>query len=212
LNTLQTRLRQATLAISALLGASAIGLGVAAGAESAWFVLGFEAVVLVSAVIGLLFGRGRFPDAPAMTLALIAGAVALCTGLGYLSTGAAGYQLGPIPMTLVLAGRLAVAGLLALGAAAAALGTSSSAWGRIALGAVLVLAPTAAAAAAFSEPAEPLVEAIASLNVAAAVGIAGVGFLLWVGLVSAGGHMIITSFERALPAPWTRADNSTDAA
>lgn len=208
----QTRLRQATLALSLLLGLSALGLMVVAGAFGSWFVLGFEAVLIATAVIGLLFGRGRFPEAPAMTLTLLAGAVGLCSALGYLSTGASGYALGPVPMKLVLAARLALAGLFGLGACAAALGTRPAAWGRVALGTILVLAPTAAAGIAFSSLGAPVVQAIGGMGRAVAVGVAAIGFLVWVGLVSAGGHMIITSFERALPAPWQKSGNSPDAA
>ena len=212
MTTLPTRLRQGTLALSALLGASSIGLAALAAISGAWFVLGLEVVVLVATVIGLLLGRGRFREAPAMTLALIAGAVGLCSLLGYLSTGSAGYQVGTLPMKAVLAARLGVAGLFALGAAAAALGASGAAWGRSALGAVLVVAPTAGVALAFSDVGEPVVARIASLGPTVAVGIAAAGFLVWVGLVSAGGHMIITSFERSLPAPCEQSGNSTDAA
>lgn len=212
MNGLQTKLRQATLALSAVLGASAIGLAILAATASAWFVLGFEAVVLINAVIGLLFGRGRFPQAPAMTLALIAGGVGLCSGLAYLSTSAAGYQVGPLSMTLVLAARLALAGLFGLGAVAAVLGASGAAWARVALGTVLVLAPSVAVAAAFSDVGEPLTRRISAMGPAVAVGIAAAAFLVWVGLVSAGGHMIITSFERALPAPWESSDDPARAA
>lgn len=212
MNALQTRLRQGTLALSAVLGVSAIGLAGLAAASSAWFVLGFEAVVGVIAVIGLLFGRGRFPQAPAMTLAMIAGGVGLCSVLGYLSTGAAGYAVGPVSMKLVLAARLALAGTFALGAVAAALGGRGGAWARVAVGAILVVAPSAAVAVAFSDVGEPLVRRIAAMGPAVAVGAAATAFLVWVGLVSAGGHMIITSFERALPAPWESSDDPAGAA
>lgn len=208
LTTLHTRLRQATLGLSILLGLSALPLAGLAAASSAWFVLGTESILLVAAVIGLLFARGRFPQAPPMTLALLAGTVGLCGGLAYLSTGGAGYQVGPLPMKLVVASRLALAALFAAGAVAAALGANPGAWGRVALGAALVATPTGLLGLAFSDVGASMLDRIVALGPAVAVALAAAAFLLWVGLVSAGGHMIITTFERALPAPWEQSGNS----
>lgn len=196
------RLRQATLLISALVGISALALAGLAASSAVWFVLGFELVLAASAVIGLLFGLGRFPQAPAMTLTLLAGAVATCSVLGYLSTGAIGHTIGPLPLKPVLLARLAIAGILGLGAVLAALGPHSGPWGRLALGAAMILLPTAAAAALFAGPGQSVVGAVASMGAAVAAAAATAAFLTWVGLVAAGGHMIITTFERALPAPW----------
>lgn len=208
MTTLHTRLRQATLGLSTLLGLSALGLAALAAASSAWFVLGTEAILVAAAVMGLLFGRGRFPQAPPMTLALLAGTVGLCGGLAYLSTGGAGYQVGPLPMKVALASRLGLAALFAAGAVAAALGASPRAWGRVALGAALVATPTSLLALAFSDAGASMLGRVIALGPAVAVGLAAAAFLLWVGLVSAGGHMIITTFERALPAPWEQSNNS----
>ncbi|MFG0284066.1 MAG: hypothetical protein ACF8R7_06550 [Phycisphaerales bacterium JB039] len=209
----ETMLRRGTLAISGLLALSALalaGFGAAAN-PPVWFVVGFEGVVLVTAAFGVLFGLGRFPQAPAMTLALLAGSVGLCSLLGYLSTGVAGHMAGPVPLKPVVGARLALAALLAAGAAVAALGTSPGLWRRALVGVALAAIPTALAAVVLVGPGRPLVGAITSLGVTVAVAAAAVAFLTWVGLVSAGTHLVITSFERALPAPWEggeKSDNS----
>ena len=203
-------LRQGTLVISGLLAISALilaGFGATAN-PPAWFVVGFEAVVLVAAGFGILFGLGRFPHAPAMTLALLAGSVGLCSLLGYLSTGVSGHVVGPIPLKPVVGLRIAAAGLLGLGAAVAALGMNPGHWRRGVLGLALVAIPTALGAVVLVGPGRPLVGAITSLGVIVTAAAATLAFLVWVGLVSAGAHLVITTFERALPAPWEGREES----
>ena len=212
MNRTESILRRGTLAVSALLAIGAIalvGLG-AAASPPVWFVVGFEAVVLITAVFGILFGLGRFPQAPAMTLALLAGAVGLCSVLGYLSTSVTGHTVGPLPLKPVVGLRLALAALLGLGAVVATLGLSPRLWRRALVGVALAAIPTALGAVVLVGPGRPLIGAIGSLGVAVTAAAATVAFLAWVGLVSAGAHLVITTFERALPAPWEGDDMSSD--
>src|SRR4051812_43384921 len=76
-------LRRATLAISALIGASAlVGAGlalltpvIAPGQHPSWPFLAFEGVIILAATIGVLFGLGRYADAPGIALACVAGTI-----------------------------------------------------------------------------------------------------------------------------------------
>lgn len=70
------------------------------------FVLGFEGVLALCGLTGLLLVWGRFRDGPGLALALIALAVVVCTGLGLVSQQFAARQVARSPWFL---GRFALA-------------------------------------------------------------------------------------------------------
>lgn len=91
--------------LSALAG---VGLS-ATRSPPIWFVFGFEALTAFAAVIGLLFSLGRFRDGPAMCLLCVAGAVGVCSLLGYQAAG----KIPGVSLYPWLLGRGAAAVLLA---------------------------------------------------------------------------------------------------
>lgn len=75
----------AALAISAVVLISALMGSVFAATREPpnWFVLGFELLVVIAGVFGVLFGLGRFRDGPAVCLLCVAGAIGACSLLAY---------------------------------------------------------------------------------------------------------------------------------
>lgn len=82
-----TWIARLVLVCSVLLLLSAVaGLAFAATSRPPlWFLLGFEAMIVLAAVFGVLFGSGRFHDGPAICLLCIAGTIGLCSLLGFQS-------------------------------------------------------------------------------------------------------------------------------
>jgi hypothetical protein len=80
------------LVIGVLCGAVALsalalaGAALFAGPKVNWVLLGFESVTLVSAILGLLFARGKFQDGQGLTMACVAGTVFVAAVLGYLGS------------------------------------------------------------------------------------------------------------------------------
>lgn len=75
--------------LSAGVGLSAVGVAAMAVLQPrpSWVMFGFEFVVLVAASLGLLIGRGRFKDGPALGLVCVAGTIAVGSLFGYLGGG-----------------------------------------------------------------------------------------------------------------------------
>jgi hypothetical protein len=71
----------AVVLLSSLVGAGAAALN----SPPVWFMLGFEVVIAVAAVFGVLTGMGRFGEGPALALVCVAGAVGAGSLLGYLA-------------------------------------------------------------------------------------------------------------------------------
>lgn len=192
-------IRLLALTLGILIAASALicaGLALApllsSGQRPAWLLFGFELVVLVAAVIAVLFGRGRFAEAPGMALACVAGTVFLGSAMGW---QAAGRQLGGVSLTPFLAGRVAVSLVLGAAAAACVLSRDRQAWRLAALGTLLAL-PVLGALAAVALPAgrRALENAIGpSVGLQAAVGVGA--FLVLGGLLSASVHILVRAFE-----------------
>ncbi len=102
-----------TLVVSALvlLSAAAAILAGALSSPRPIFMLGFEVVILISGAFGVLVGRGRFGDGPAIALLCVAGAVAVGSLLGDLC---AGKRIGTFDLRPLLFARCAAAAVLAL--------------------------------------------------------------------------------------------------
>jgi hypothetical protein len=161
-----------------------------------WALFGFEVVVAVAAVLGLLFGRGRYGDGPGMALACIAGTILAASGLGW---AGAGRQLLSVSLTPVLAGRILAAGTLAACGAWCVLSRHPRSIRLAAVGAAL-LAPVAMGAGAFMHPTgRRIIDRALGTSSGVQAVVAVLAFFLAVGLVSAGGHLLIRAFELGRP-------------
>jgi len=75
--------------LAVILGLCALALAggaLFAGPRVNWVLLGFEVVMIAAAVMGVLFARGKFQDAPGLALACIAGTVFVAAILGYMGS------------------------------------------------------------------------------------------------------------------------------
>lgn len=183
------------IALSALIGAAtALAPLLTADQRPAWVLFGFELTVLSAGVVGIMFGRGRFSDAPGLALACVAGTVLAASALGWQG---AGRQVAGVSLTPFLLARVALAAALGLAAAACVLSRApgGKAWRLAILGAVFGV-PVVVAAAALVHPAgrHAIESALGtSAGVHAAVGVAA--FLVFGGLLSASVHLVVQAFE-----------------
>lgn len=75
--------------LSAALALSAAGMGVACTIfppHAVWVVFGFELIMCLAGVVGLLFARGQFQEGQGMTLLCVGGTVLFAGFLSFLST------------------------------------------------------------------------------------------------------------------------------
>jgi hypothetical protein len=132
--------------VSLALLVSGVGGAVMGGVippKPAWSVMGFEAIIAMSAIFGLLLGAGRLRDTPALTVLCVAGAALAGGVLEYLSARA---SMSHLPLKAWLAGRLLAAIVLGACSVALVLGRHGRAWGAL-VRAVAWGVPLAAAAA-----------------------------------------------------------------
>lgn len=156
--------------------------------------LGFAAVVVVASAFGLLFAAGKLRDTPAMTVACIAGAVLVCSGLGYLGMDR---WFVPLSKTWWLLGRgVLFASLLAI-TVWLALGSCWASWRSIATS-VLASLPLIALGAWYKftglRPLLTATDGLAEgLRLLALVGLAGVALASICAMI----HFSIRAFELA---------------
>lgn len=193
--------RAVVLVLSVLtLLTAAVGAGVAAavpliqpGQRPSLALLGGEVVVLVAAVFGVLWGRGRFADAPALGLACVSGTVLLASALGWQGAGrvVAGWSLTPL-----LGFRALVSVAIAAVGAWLVLSRDPRSWGHLAR-AAMCLGPLVIAGVLYALPRTrgPIVSAIGASTLAS-FAVVIFGSLLAAVLVSAGAHQVIRAFER----------------
>lgn len=194
-------IRLAALIVGVAVGLSAVGGAVlalapllAADQRPAWLLFGFELTILVAAAIAVLFGRGRFADAPGMALACVAGTILLGSAMGWQS---AGREVGGIALTPFLLARAAAAATLGLCAAACVLSRvpGGRAWRTAILGASLG-APVIAAAGLIVIPAGRRALYVAlgpSPGLQTALGL--VAFVVLGICLSASVHLLVRAFE-----------------
>ncbi|MCA9300703.1 MAG: hypothetical protein KDA28_16655 [Phycisphaerales bacterium] len=194
---LPTCIRVPALGLAIVLTLSAPVFGVLAAvlpAKPGWAMIGFEVVVLVSGVLGILLGLGRFRDGPALGLACVGGTCIVASGLA-----AIGVQrhLGTMSLDTYLGGRVLVGGAFILLGALAVLGRtprSRQYLGRCAvvcIPLVLVVAVLAfTPARAVLRPTTGMLEAIRILGLLLG------GFVI-VAIVSIAGHLGIRAFDVA---------------
>lgn len=150
--------------------------------------LGFEVVIALACVFGVLVGIGRFGSGPAIALACVAGTIGIGSLLGYLG---AGRRLGGVDLTPFLFGRGAAAGAIAMIAAVIVLKRDA----RRSVPSLVRGLAFAAALAGFLAAAywiRPQVFAYGPLAKAAMVIVSGI---VGLGLLAAAVHYTIKAFE-----------------
>jgi hypothetical protein len=102
-----------------------------------WAMMGFEAVITVSGVYGILLSRGRFSATPALTLACIAGATFVGSVLGYVGVQK---KLAEHSLSPFLLGRIGIAAAFVAMSVGVAIGPSREGW-KLLIRGVLALVP-----------------------------------------------------------------------
>lgn len=159
----------------------------------AWFMLGFEALVALTGVLGLAWLRGGELRRSSMALACVAGVCLLMSLVGYLSVKG---QLGGLGLKGWLVVRGAMSALVLFAAAAAALDGHRDLWRMFARGGVcaLVLLAGAASAYAFRGAIASGLGGIDGL-VRFALGVVALGVIG--GAACYAGHVLIRAFQIA---------------
>ncbi len=198
-------LRLTVIALCAVVLASSFPLALYAGLlphfkpdeRPAMALMGFEIVVSVTSVLGLIWSRGpRSPRAnrdsgPALGLACLAGTILIASALGWQSTNRniAGHSLTPL-----LGVRILISLVMLAAAAIMVLKRNRASWRLVFLG-VAMLAPVVLLAAVFLYSKTRLMIDHMMTNTIAAIALATIGFLGSVLLISFGGHCLIRAFE-----------------
>lgn len=186
--------------LSGLVLLSALALGgltvaipyLSPGQQPVWLLFGFEVVVGVAAVLGVLFGLGRFAEGPGLALACVSGTILMGSALGWL---AANRQVAGHSITPILGFRGAAALGLGLLGAVCVLSRNPKSW-RIAAWGVATGLPVLIAAAAMIRPGtrraiEGAVGRAGTMGTVAAV----VGLLILAALLCASVHLMVKAFE-----------------
>lgn len=176
------------IGLSALLG---IPFAAFASDVVAINLLGFETVALVSGVMGVLVGIGRFRDGAAIGALCVAGAVAVGAIFGSLSVNNifAGVQLRPFVI-----GRVLLASVVLVGSALLVIGFQRRAWLRLILGILLAGPPLALALFAATGRGERLIAKIEHVPPAISLFVGSVGFILASVLLAFGVDIIVRVF------------------
>ncbi len=177
---------------SALLGAV---MAVGANARPAWTLVGFEVVIAVSCVFGLLLGRYR--EAPGMALACVAGTIFAGSVLGYVSMSPP--VLGGVGLRPFLEARVLAAGLIGAAGAYCVLSRHPRSWRLFARG-LLLGAPVVAAAAVLAIPSlRRLLAPVMGMGLVGQMTVAVGAFLLLGALLCAAIDLVIRAFELGRP-------------
>ncbi|MFN0133914.1 MAG: hypothetical protein ACKVW3_15465 [Phycisphaerales bacterium] len=165
------------------------------GQPISWFLFGFEVVVIVATVLGILLSRGKWNHGLGLGFLSIGGTIFLASAMGW--QGANRLLVGQSLTPLLLA-RTAVAGLLTLIAINAVLSRRPQAWPRAILGAALGL-PVLALAGAFVVPAarQKLLGALPT-NLGITIILAVGGFIVFTALLAASVQILVGAFQSAL--------------
>jgi hypothetical protein len=185
----------ALVALSGLAGIAAAAIPMP---KSAWTLCGFEVVVTVSAVLGLIFVRSGSRDAAAIGLATLAFCVGAASFLGYFSVQK---SLGGVNLAPFLAFRCLTSASLGGLALIAAMRGDLRAWTTLFKG-IAVGIPAALGLALFVLPAgKRVLDAVSGLGGFAAFVVGTLAFLAFTASAAAGIHLVIRSFQTAGKTP-----------
>lgn len=174
----------AAVLATALAGAAA---SAANSPKSAWFTFGFEGVIAVAGLFGVLTATGRLRGSPALCYACVAGCVALGSLLGYL--GVKGVLMG-VGLKPMLAARAALAlGLAAYASHLVFRASGKAAYKSFLLGMLLGLGALAPMAAAWSAR-----RSLADMNEVVLAVVVVFGGLAVIGVGAAGVHLVIRAY------------------
>jgi hypothetical protein len=193
-------IRMASLAISALVLVSAlVGAGLAlmapwisAQGHPSWALASFEGITVAAAAIGVLFGLGRYGEAPGLALVCVAGTMFGAAVLGW--AGSAKAFLGHSLTPYLLARALAAACLGLLGAASV-LSRDPRSWRMAVTGALLCAPATLIAAGVMTGPGQRLMAVALGSSPLQRSAVIVFGGLAVGGMLAAGGHILIRAFE-----------------
>ncbi|MEM9374505.1 MAG: hypothetical protein AAGA55_12760, partial [Planctomycetota bacterium] len=193
--------RTLTLLVSVLVAVSVLPVlyvTLFAGSATLWFSTLFELTVLAAAVVGVFAGLGRFRDAWALSLACLIGTLVVTSVFTTVEVRA-NFRDDPSIGRLIMpfAGlRFAFAGIVSVLASYAVWNRDRRSWGLV-FRAVLLLLPVAACGAWLATGNIGFLTTPLASPAGEAARIAGIllGGLLGIGLVSAGGHLLIRAFE-----------------
>lgn len=181
------RVLVATACAVTALSALAVAGAAVASQPTSWYLVGFEIVILMSGIIGVMSAMGRFPGGPSITLLCIAGAVAVGSLLGYVGAGKTlmGWSLRPL-----LFARFADAAFLGAASGAIVLARQPrSSIPALVKGVLFGVAMLAIAGAAWK-----LRGSISGAPGPVRVGIFAMVGVVAIALLSASGHSIIRAF------------------
>ncbi len=179
---------------SALVGAV---LALIANAAPAWALFGFEIVVGVSCVFGLLLGAGRYREAPGLAMACVAGTIFAGSVLGYLSLSPR--TLGGVGLTPFLGARVLAAGMIAASGAYCVLSRHPRSWRLLTLGLLLGAPVLGAATVAVIPSLRAHLAPVLRMGLVGQMAVAVAAFLLLGGLLCASVDLVIRAFELGRP-------------
>jgi hypothetical protein len=187
-------------AIAAALTLSALGtatLSFLVVDKPLWLLFGFEVVIAITGVLGLMFALGRFQEGQGLALACVAGTVAVASFLGIwfvLRRNALAVNMSVRPVEMLLLARLGAAGVLGLIGAWAVLKRNSRSWWYLGRAAMAV-APLLAAGAVFALGRAQVSSAASALPGWVSGLIGGILAMVGMVLVCAAVHCVIRAFE-----------------
>lgn len=202
-------LRGIVLVVSLLVGLTAAwgAIDAVRTEPKVWGLLGFEAVTLVTAALGVLVGLGRPRESPALAAACIGATVFAAATLGRFSaivtraqeTVSEGQAVRLLIRDGMFEGRLAAALLLVAVAVVLALGADRRAWRRLVVGAVMAVPVLAALVWLVGPGLSWLVAPVESSAGLVRVVLALVGGLAITILAAAAADQVIRAFQDRLP-------------
>ncbi len=206
------RLRLGVLALSALVGLSAVWGAVDAVAREprVWGLFGFEVVTLIAAALGVFVGLGRPREAPALGAACVGATFFAAATLGRFSaivTRAEGtlsesQAVGRLLRDPVFDGRLLAAGAIGAIAVVFALGADRRAWRRLLLGVAMAIPVVAVTGwLLLGSGLNWLLAPAESFGGIVRIVVSVLGGVALAILASVAVHSVITAFESRLP-PW----------
>lgn len=186
-------------AVSTLLALGGVVVAVFAIGSPIWGMLSFEVVILVASALALLTGLGKFSDGFGLACATLGGCIAAAALLGsidaYTNLDAAGSAFAKLVVPVLLA-RVGLGGLLAVCGGIAVLARRPAEWKRFFLGLVFTLPVLGVGLAAATGKLKAVIGATGGSGSILGLSIMLFGGVLAIALLSVGGHLLITAFER----------------